>query len=108
MSLFVGERLSVTLTKVRRAVTILSRMFQGTILALSIASRRSKIMVTSNLSQHWYDGLSTDELVQMLPVAKERAEFTPDRLEKELWKIRVERMEMELLRRQHKLDEFEV
>jgi len=65
-------------------------------------------MVTGNLSQHWYDGFSTEELVRLLPEAKERAEFTPDRLEKELWKIRVERMEMELLRRQHRLDEFEV
>jgi hypothetical protein len=66
------------------------------------------MVTTSNLSQHWYDGFTTDELVHMLPEAKERAEFTPDRLEKELWKIRVERMELELLRRQFKLDEFEV
>lgn len=65
-------------------------------------------MVTSNLSQHWYDGFTTEDLVKLLPEAKERAEFTPDRLEKELWKIRVERMEMELLRRQCRLDEFEV
>ena len=65
-------------------------------------------MTTSNLSQHWYDGFSTEELVRLLPEAKERAEFTPDRLEKELWKIRVERMEIELIRRQHQLDEFEV
>jgi len=65
-------------------------------------------MVTSNLSSHWYDGFTTEDLVRLLPEAKERAEFTPDHLEKELWKIRVERMELELLRRQHMLDEFEV
>ena len=65
-------------------------------------------MVTCNLSQHWYDGFATDELVRLLPEAKERAEFTPDRLEKELWKIRVERMELELLRRQHEQEEYEV
>ena len=65
-------------------------------------------MTASNLSQHWYDGFSTEELVRLLPEAKERAQITPDRLEKELWKIRVERMEIELLRRQHQLDEFEV
>jgi hypothetical protein len=65
-------------------------------------------MITSNLSQHWYDGFTTDELVRLLPDAKERAELTPDRLEKELWKIRVERMELELLRRQHEQEEYEV
>jgi hypothetical protein len=64
-------------------------------------------MVTSNLSEHWYDGFTTDEIVHLLPEAKERAEFSPDRLEKELWKIRVQRMEMELLRRQLKQEEFE-
>jgi len=82
--------------------------FQGINIAHPHPRGEAINMVTSNLSSHWYDGFTTDDLVRLLPQAKERAERTPDHLEKELWKIRVERMELELLRRQNRLDEFEV
>jgi hypothetical protein len=65
-------------------------------------------MLTNKLSSHWYDGVKTEDLVLLLPNAMERAEYTPDALEKEFWKIKVAAMEAELLGRQEAQDQVEV
>ena len=61
---------------------------------------------------HWisecYGGVPTEDLVHLLDTAKDRAEYTPDREEKILWKERVEGMEEELRRRQDLLEQVEV
>ncbi len=59
------------------------------------------------LSSHWYDGFSTQDLILMLPEAREKMESFADPLEKEFWKIRVETIETELRRRQELLDQRE-
>lgn len=65
-------------------------------------------MVSSSFVSHWYDGFTTEDLVLLLPAAQECAEVTEDPIERELWKVRVMRMEDELIRRQNLQDEIEV
>ena len=60
------------------------------------------------LTSHWYDGFSTQDLIILLPEAREKAESTSDPLERELWKIRLETVETELLRRQEMQDQKEI
>lgn len=61
---------------------------------------------------HWisecYKGVPTDNLVHMFEEATERAEFTPDKEEKDHWKERMEGMEEELLRRQDLQEQIEL
>lgn len=56
----------------------------------------------------WYKGVPTEDLVHMFEEATERAEFTPDKEEKEHWKERMEGMEAELLRRQDLQEQIEL
>jgi hypothetical protein len=56
----------------------------------------------------WYRGVPTEDLVHMFEEATERAEFTPDKEEKEHWKERMEGMEEELLRRQDLQEQIEL
>ena len=65
-------------------------------------------MVSSNLVSQWYAGFATEDLVLLLPAAKECIKDADDPIDRELWKIRVSRMEDELLRRQSQQDEIEV
>lgn len=59
-------------------------------------------------SSQWYRGVDTQNLILLVEEAKDRAEFTPDAEEKQLWKQRLEKMQEELLRRQEILEEIEV
>jgi hypothetical protein len=65
-------------------------------------------MVSNNFSSHWYDGFTTDDLVLLLPAAQKCVEVTEDPIERELWKVRVSKMEDELIRRQEQQDEVEI
>lgn len=59
------------------------------------------------LTSHWYDGFSMQDLILLLPEARENVESSADPLEKEFWKIRVETMEAELHRRQEMKEQQE-
>ena len=59
-------------------------------------------------SSQWYKGVDTKTLIQLVEEAKERAEFTPDSGERQLWRERLEGMKEELYRRQELQEEIEV
>ena len=59
-------------------------------------------------SSQWYKEVDTKTLIQLVEEAKERAEFTPDAGERQLWRKRLEGMKEELYRRQELLEEIEV
>ncbi|MCI0446067.1 hypothetical protein L0244_27455 [bacterium] len=65
-------------------------------------------MTTTHWISECYREVPTDVLAHMLDDATERAEYTPDREEKELWKERLEGMKEELLRRQDQQEQIEV
>ena len=52
------------------------------------------------LSSHWYDGYETQDLILLLPEVREKANTSRDPIEMEYWKMRLETIEAELLRRQ--------
>jgi hypothetical protein len=65
-------------------------------------------MLTTNWVSDCYKSVPTEGLIHMLEDATERAEYTPNREEKELWKERMEGMKEELLRRQDQQEQIEV
>lgn len=56
----------------------------------------------------WYKGVDTEQLLHLVDDAKDRAEFTADAEERQLWKRRLQMMQEELLRRQDILEEVEL
>lgn len=64
------------------------------------------------MNSHWisecYREVPTDVLAHMFNEATERAEYSPNREEKELWTERMEGMEEELLRRQDLQEQIEL
>lgn len=64
--------------------------------------------MTDRHSSQWYKGVDTRNLILLVEEAKERAEYTPDAEERQLWAERLEMMKEELLRRQEFLEEIEV
>jgi hypothetical protein len=65
-------------------------------------------MTTAHWISECYQSVPTEALVNMFEDATDRAEFTPDREEKEHWKERMEGMEEELLRRQDLQEQIEL
>jgi hypothetical protein len=56
----------------------------------------------------WYKGVDTEQLLHLIEDAKDRAEYTADAEERQLWRRRLQMMQEELLRRQELLEEVEL
>ncbi len=62
----------------------------------------------TGLTIDWYRGVSTNDLINLVNEAKEKLEYSPDSAERGLWKMRLQRMEEELFRRQALQEQVEV
>jgi len=66
-------------------------------------------MAQALTSHHdWYRGVSTEDVVMLLQEATEQAEYCPDAFEKNLWNVRLEALQDELLQRQELWEQKEV
>lgn len=65
-------------------------------------------MITASWIAECYREVPTDDLVRMFDEASDRAEYTPEREEREHWKERMEGMKEELLRRQDLQEQIEL